>query len=262
MLVRNMMGLKENHKDRCEAWGLDADRIPKHVAIIMDGNGRWAKERGESRVFGHMNGIDSVRSSVEAALELGVGCLTLYAFSTENWSRPVEEVNALMDLLVETLVTEVTELADKGVRLRTIGDIGALPESCQLHLRKAEESTAHQGRLNLILALSYSSKWEMAEAVKSIIKEGRSADEITTDVISSHLTTREFPDPELMIRTSGEHRISNFLLWQMAYTEFHFTPVLWPDFGKEAFIGAIRDFQNRERRFGGLLDTNHNVEAK
>lgn len=247
---------------RCETWGLDPHRIPKHVAIIMDGNGRWAKERGESRVFGHINGIDSVRSSVEAALELGVKHLTLYAFSTENWSRPAEEVNALMDLLVNTLVTEVEELADKGVRLRTIGDTDALPESCQVQLKKAEESTAHQQSLDLILALSYSSKWEMLEAVRSIVASGIAPDAITEEVISQHLTTRDMPDPELMIRTSGEHRISNFLLWQMAYTEFYFTPVLWPDFGKEAFIGAIRDFQNRERRFGGLLDTNHNVETK
>lgn len=247
---------------RCEAWGLDPHRIPNHVAIIMDGNGRWAKERGESRVFGHINGIDSVRSSVEAALELGVKHLTLYAFSTENWSRPADEVNALMDLLVNTLVTEVEELADKGVRLRTIGDTDALPESCQVQLKKAEESTAHQQSLDLILALSYSSKWEMLEAVRSIVASGIAPDAITEEVISQHLTTRDMPDPELMIRTSGEHRISNFLLWQMAYTEFYFTPVLWPDFGKDEFIGAIRDFQNRERRFGGLLDTNHNVETK
>jgi len=228
----------------------------------MDGNGRWAKERGESRVFGHINGIDSVRLSVESALELGVKHLTLYAFSTENWNRPKEEVDALMDLLVDTLVKEVSELSNKGVRLRTIGDTAALPDSCQAQLKKAAESTSHQNQLELILALSYSSKWEMVEAVKSIIASGRKAEDVTAEVIADHLTTKDVPDPELMIRTSGEHRISNFLLWQMAYTEFHFSSVLWPDFGKEEFIGAIRDYQNRERRFGGVLDTNHNVQTK
>lgn len=257
-----MMGSIADHQERCEAWGLDSARIPQHVAIIMDGNGRWAKERGESRVFGHVNGIDSVRSSVEAALELGIKHLTLYAFSTENWNRPKEEVNALMDLLVETLVKEVSELADKGVKLRTIGHTAALPESCQVQLQKAAERTSHLDQLELILALSYSSRWEMVEAVKSMMNSGVKAHEVTADLISEHLTTQGVPDPELMIRTSGEHRISNFLLWQMAYTEFHFSPVLWPDFGKEEFIGAIRDYQNRERRFGGLLDTNHNVETK
>lgn len=257
-----MMAVPSKQIERCEAWGLDPQRIPKHVAIIMDGNGRWAKERGESRVFGHMNGIDSVRASVEGALELGVKHLTLYAFSTENWSRPVEEVNALMDLLVDTLIKEVKALADKGVRLSTIGDTGALPESCQTQLKLAAEQTAHQKNLELTLALSYSSKWEMVEAVKAIMASGIAPEAVDAQVISDHLTTRDLPDPELMIRTSGEHRISNFLLWQMAYTEFHFSPVLWPDFGKEEFIGAIRDFQNRERRFGGLLDTNHNVDSK
>lgn len=257
-----MMAARSEQLERCEAWGLDPQRIPKHVAIIMDGNGRWAKERGESRVFGHMNGIDSVRAAVEGALELGVKHLTLYAFSTENWSRPVEEVNALMDLLVDTLIKEIEALADKGVRLRTIGDTAALPESCQAQLKLAEEQTAHQENLDLILALSYSSKWEMVEAVKAIMASGLTPEKLDAQVISDHLTTRHLPDPELMIRTSGEHRISNFLLWQMAYTEFYFSPVLWPDFGKEEFVGAIRDFQNRERRFGGLMDTNHNVESK
>ena len=257
-----MKAVQNEQSERCAAWGLDPHRIPKHVAIIMDGNGRWAKERGESRVFGHMNGIDSVRASVEAALELGVKHLTLYAFSTENWSRPVEEVNALMDLLVETLIKEVESLADKGVRLRTIGDTGALPASCQAQLKLAAEQTAHQQNLELILALSYSSKWEMVEAVKTLMTSGIQPEEVDAQVISDHLTTRDLPDPELMIRTSGEHRISNFLLWQMAYTEFYFSPVLWPDFGKEEFVGAIHDFQNRKRRFGGLLDTNHNVESK
>tara|TARA_B100000497_G_C7625432_1_gene375851 strand:+ start:362 stop:1126 length:765 start_codon:yes stop_codon:yes gene_type:complete len=246
----------------CEAQGLDPNRIPGHVAIIMDGNGRWAKERGESRVFGHMHGVDSVRSSVEAAMELGVRHLTLYAFSTENWSRPKEEVEALMNLLVDTLVQEIKQLGEKGVRLRTIGDVAALPENCRVQLREAENVTANNETLDLILALSYSSKWEMVEAIKKLIDAGVSADEVTAEVVSEHLSTEGIPDPELMIRTSGEHRISNFLLWQLAYAEFHFTSTLWPDFGKESFFTAIRDFQNRERRFGGLLDTNHNVTVQ
>ena len=245
-----------------EAQGLDPNRIPGHVAIIMDGNGRWAKERGESRVFGHMHGVDSVRSSVEAAMELGVRHLTLYAFSTENWSRPKEEVEALMNLLVDTLVQEIKQLGEKGVRLRTIGDVAALPENCRAQLREAENVTANNETLDLILALSYSSKWEMVEAIKKLIDAGVSADEVTAEVVSDHLSTEGIPYPELMIRTSGEHRISNFLLWQLAYAEFHFTPTLWPDFGKESFFTAIRDFQNRERRFGGLLDTNHNVTVQ
>lgn len=241
---------------------LDPKRIPCHVAIIMDGNGRWANERGESRVFGHMHGVDSVRSSVEAAMELGIRHLTLYAFSTENWNRPKEEVEALMNLLVDTLVKEVKELGNKGVRLRTIGDVEALPENCQAQLKDAEASTENRDTLDLILALSYSSKWEMVQAIKKMIDAGVTSEEVDAEVVSEHLSTHGIPDPELMIRTSGEHRISNFLLWQLAYAEFHFTPVLWPDFGKDAFFDAIRDFQNRERRFGGLLDTNHNVSLQ
>jgi undecaprenyl diphosphate synthase len=228
----------------------------------MDGNGRWAEERGESRVFGHMHGVEAVRLSVEAAMELGVRHLTLYAFSTENWSRPKEEVEALMNLLVDTLVKEVRELGNKGVRLRTIGDIAALPENCQTQLKEAESATKQNEGLDLILALSYSSKWEMVEAIKQLIDSGISPEEVTAECVSDHLSTKGIPDPELMIRTSGEHRISNFLLWQLAYAEFHFTPTLWPDFKKESFFDAVRDFQNRERRFGGLLDTNHNVTVQ
>jgi undecaprenyl diphosphate synthase len=242
--------------------GLNASRIPRHVAIIMDGNGRWAEERGESRVFGHMHGVEAVRLSVEAAIELGVRHLTLYAFSTENWSRPKEEVEALMNLLVDTLVKEVRELGNKGVRLRTIGDVAALPENCQTQLKEAESATKQNEGLDLILALSYSSKWEMVEAIKQLIDSGISPEEVTAECVSDHLSTKGIPDPELMIRTSGEHRISNFLLWQLAYAEFHFTPTLWPDFKKESFFDAVRDFQNRERRFGGLLDTNHNVTVQ
>ncbi|MBV41653.1 MAG: isoprenyl transferase [Crocinitomicaceae bacterium] len=246
----------------CEAQGLDPGRIPDHVAIIMDGNGRWARERGESRVFGHMHGVDAVRFSVEAAMELGVRYLTLYAFSTENWSRPKEEVEALMNLLVDTLVQEIKELGAKGVRLRTIGDVAALPKNCQDQLQEAEKTTENNETIDLILALSYSSKWEMVQAIKMLIESGYKGDEVTEEVVTKHLSTEGIPDPELMIRTSGEHRISNFLLWQLAYAEFHFTSTLWPDFGKESFFTAIRDFQNRERRFGGLLDTNHNVAAQ
>jgi undecaprenyl diphosphate synthase len=241
---------------------IDIKRLPKHIAIIMDGNGRWAEERGESRVFGHMHGVEAVRLSVEAAMELGVRHLTLYAFSTENWSRPKEEVEALMNLLVDTLVKEVRELGNKGVRLRTIGDIAALPENCQTQLKEAESATKQNEVLDLILALSYSSKWEMVEAIKQLIDSGISPEEVTAECVSDHLSTKGIPDPELMIRTSGEHRISNFLLWQLAYAEFHFTPTLWPDFKKESFFDAVRDFQNRERRFGGLLDTNHNVTVQ
>ena len=260
MLVGDLMNTKQ--REVCESQGLDLNRIPSHVAIIMDGNGRWAEERGESRVFGHMHGVDAVRSSVEAAMELGVRHLTLYAFSTENWSRPKEEVEALMNLLVDTLVKEMKELGNKGVRLRTIGDVGALPKNCQAQLDEAEASTESNESLDLILALSYSSKWEMVQAIKKIIDSGVSSADISAETVSEYLSTRGIPDPELMIRTSGEHRISNFLLWQLAYAEFHFTSTLWPDFGKENFFNAIRDFQNRERRFGGLLDTNHNVTVQ
>lgn len=248
--------------DRCASLGLDPNRIPKHVAIIMDGNGRWAKDRGESRVFGHMHGVDSVRSAIEGAMELGVRYLTLYAFSTENWNRPKEEVDALMNLLVDTLLKEVKELSDKGVRLRTIGDVASLPSSCQEQLALAENSTVNETNLDLILALSYSSKWEMVEAIRKMIASGIRSEEINPEVISENLSTHGIPDPELMIRTSGEHRISNFLLWQMAYTEFHFTSVLWPDFRKENFYEALHDFQHRERRFGGLTDTNHNMQIQ
>lgn len=245
-----------------EKHGLDRSRIPQHVAVIMDGNGRWAAERGESRVFGHIHGTESVRSAVEAALELGVRHLTLYAFSTENWNRPKEEVEALMDLLVSTLVKEVGQLGNQGVRLRTIGDISALPATCQEHLRQAEARTKGQQKLDLILALSYSAKWEIVEAIRSIMQSGKRPEEVDASMVDSFMSTAGLPDPELMIRTSGEHRISNFLLWQLAYTEFYFTPVLWPDFDKNQFYEAVREFQNRERRFGGVLDTNHNVAVK
>jgi len=256
------MSASSDHQVFCESIDLDSKRIPKHVAIIMDGNGRWAKERGEERVFGHINGINSVRSSVEAALRTGVRYLTLYAFSTENWSRPEEEVNALMDLLVSTLVKEVQDLESKGVRLRAIGDLSTLPEACQDQINKSIDSTQHLDTLDLVLALSYSSKWELVEATKKLMKSGVNPDDLEASHIEEHLATSGIPDPELMIRTSGERRISNFLLWQLAYAEFHFTPVLWPDFGQENFYDAVRDYQNRNRRFGGLLDTNHTMSKQ
>lgn len=233
---------------------LDKNKIPKHVAIIMDGNGRWAKQKGEMRIFGHTNGVESVRESLTAAAEIGVKYLTLYAFSTENWNRPKEEVAALMDLLVKAIYDEVEELNEKGVRLETIGNTSILPVSCREALSKAKERTKDNNRITLILALSYSSRWEIAQAVKTMAEESISGkldvETINEDLISSYLSTSNFPDPELLIRTSGENRVSNFLMWQLAYTELYFTETLWPDFKKEHFFKAIKDYQDRERRFG------------
>ncbi len=243
---------KQDRHDLLLATGINPHEMPKHIAIIMDGNGRWAKNRGKNRIFGHLNGVESVRAVVEAALQTGVRYLTLYAFSTENWNRPKEEVAALMDLLVTTLVKETEDLKGKGVCLSTIGDLEALPKDCQVQLKSTAELNPEPHRLDLILALNYSSKWELTEAVKDIIRDGVSEDEVNSEMFESYLKTAGIPDPELMIRTSGEHRISNFMLWQLAYTEFHFTPVLWPDFRREHFLAAIYDFQNRERRFGGV----------
>ena len=243
---------KQDRHDLLLATGINPHEMPKHIAIIMDGNGRWAKNRGKNRIFGHLNGVESVRAVVEAALQTGVRYLTLYAFSTENWNRPKEEVAALMDLLVTTLVKETEDLKGKGVCLSTIGDLEALPKDCQVQLKSTAELNPEPHRLDLILALNYSSKWELTEAVKDIIRDGVSEDEVNSEMFESYLKTAGIPDPDLMIRTSGEHRISNFMLWQLAYTEFHFTPVLWPDFRREHFLAAIYDFQNRERRFGGV----------
>lgn len=233
---------------------LDKNNIPKHVAIIMDGNGRWAKQKGEMRIFGHTNGVESVRESLTAAAEIGVKYLTLYAFSTENWNRPKEEVAALMDLLVKAIYDEVEELNEKGVRLETIGNTSILPVSCREALAKAKDKTKDNNKITLILALSYSSRWEIAQAVKTMAEESISGkldvETINEDLISSYLSTSDFPDPELLIRTSGENRVSNFLMWQLAYTELYFTETLWPDFKKEHFFKAIKDYQDRERRFG------------
>lgn len=233
---------------------LNKDNIPLHVAIVMDGNGRWAKRHGEDRIFGHHEGVNSVREIVEACGEIGVKYLTLYAFSTENWNRPKDEVDALMELLVGTISMETPNLHKKGVRLRVIGDIASLPAICQKELQESMDLTANNTTVTLILALSYSSKWEITDAVKKLASKVEAGQLKATDITSKHITdnlsTAAYPDPELMIRTSGEHRISNFLLWQLAYAEFYFTDVLWPDFRKDDFYKAILSFQNRERRFG------------
>ena len=233
---------------------INRNKVPSHVAIIMDGNGRWARQQGEDRIFGHHEGVNSVREVVEACGEIGIKYLTLYAFSTENWNRPKEEVDALMELLVSTISLETENLHQKGVKLKVIGDIASLPAGCQNELQASMEKTAGNTRVTLVLALSYSSKWEITEAVKKIgqklIDGSITLADINPQMISDHLNTKEFPDPELMIRTSGEHRISNYLLWQLAYAEFYFTDVLWPDFRKEEFYKAIISYQNRERRFG------------
>ena len=231
-----------------------SDKVPKHVAIIMDGNGRWAQQQGELRIFGHTNGVESVRSAITASGEIGVEFLTLYAFSTENWNRPKEEIDALMNLLVQSITQELDSMNEQGVKLETIGDIDNLPNSCQLALKDAIDKTKNNDKLTLILALSYSSRWEITNAITNIalqIEANKlSSNEINEDLISSYLSTSNFPDPELLIRTSGENRISNFLMWQLAYTELFFTDILWPDFDKECFYKAIIDFQKRERRFG------------
>lgn len=233
---------------------IDKSKLPQHVAIIMDGNGRWAKQKGKHRIFGHQNGVASVKEVTEAAAELGIKYLTLYAFSTENWSRPKQEVDALMELLVGTIHQEVPTLNKNKIRLKAIGNLKSLPKNCYSELMDAIEQTSKNDRLTLVLALSYSAKWEIIDSVKQIaekVKNGEiSADNINEEIFSSHLSTKGIPDPELLIRTSGEQRISNFLLWQIAYAELYFTDILWPDFHKEAFLDAILDYQNRERRFG------------
>jgi undecaprenyl diphosphate synthase len=230
------------------------DHVPEHIAIIMDGNGRWAQQKGELRIFGHTSGVESVREALSAAGEIGVKYLTLYAFSTENWSRPKAEVDALMDLLVKSISSEIESLHENEVRLKTIGDISNLPVSCQNALAEAMERTKNNKKVTLILALSYSSRWEITKTIRKMAKEieenNLKSDEINEQLISSYLSTADYPDPELLIRTSGENRISNFLMWQMAYTELFFTDTLWPDFTKESFFEAIVDYQHRERRFG------------
>lgn len=233
---------------------LIAEKLPHHIAIIMDGNGRWAKEQGKDRLFGHYSGVESVRDIVEGCAELQIGYLTLYAFSTENWDRPKDEVTGLMELLVQTIRKEVPTLNKNNIKLHVIGNIKMLPEFAQKELAEACEETATNSGLNLVMALSYSSRWEIVNAVKKIgeeIKNGSlDPDQVNDDVFKQHLCTASFPDPELMIRTSGEYRISNFLLYQLAYSELYFSTVLWPDFRKENLYDALLDYQNRERRFG------------
>jgi undecaprenyl diphosphate synthase len=229
------------------------DKLPEHIAVIMDGNGRWAKKKGNSRIFGHKNGVTAVRETVEAAAELGVKVLTLYAFSTENWNRPKMEVDALMSLLMSSLHDETSTLLKNNISLAAIGDISRLSNRVAGPLKTAIEKTSHNTGLKLILALNYSGRWEIVDAVNRIKVDaaaGKLNTEITPELFSNYLNTKNMPDPELLIRTSGEYRISNFLLWQIAYTELYFTPTLWPDFRKEDFYKAIVDFQKRERRFG------------
>ena len=229
---------------------IDRNNLPKHIAITMDGNGRWAKQQGKLRVFGHKNGVKAVRDTVEAAAEIGIEYLTLYAFSTENWNRPDSEVNALMTLLVSAINKETQTLMENNIKLSTIGDTESLPAKAKKELLQAIDKTKNNSRMTLILALSYSSRWEIINAVKNIISDNVNASEITEDLFQQYLTTKSVPDPELLIRTSGEHRISNFLLWQVAYSELYFTDTLWPDFRKEDLEKAILDYQSRERRFG------------
>jgi undecaprenyl diphosphate synthase len=236
---------------------IDIHNLPEHVAVIMDGNGRWAKKKGAARIFGHRNAIEAVRQVIEGAGEIGVKFLTLYAFSTENWGRPKEEVDALMELLVNTLQKEIASLHKNKVKLRTIGDINQLPKDCRENLREATEATKNNTGLTLLIALNYSGRWEILKAVNELatkVKEGAiEVSEINDELFSQHLETKDVPDPALLIRTSGEMRISNFLLWQIAYTELYITPKLWPDFRKEDLYEAICEYQKRERRFGKVL---------
>lgn len=233
---------------------IDKNRVPRHIAVIMDGNGRWAKEKGEERLFGHANGVSSVKAVTEGCAELGVDYLTLYTFSKENWNRPEDEVNGLMSLLVSTIKEQVDDLNKNNVRFGVIGDLDNMPEKPRKELEYAIARLADNTGLHLILALNYSSRWEIQHAVKTIandIKQNKlNPEDINEELIQQHLTTKHIPDPELMIRTGGERRISNFLLYQLAYAELYFTETLWPDFSKEHLFNAVIDFQQRERRFG------------
>ncbi|MCH5328850.1 MAG: isoprenyl transferase [Coprobacter sp.] len=237
---------------------IDKSRLPRHIAIIMDGNGRWAKEKGRERTYGHQYGAEAVRMVTEASVETGIEYLTLYAFSTENWNRPDEEVDALMALMVMSIENETPTLMKHNVRLQAIGDLSRMPAEVKAKLDQCIGVTSQNTGLTLVLALSYSTKWEMVEAVKAIARQAVSGslavEEITDRTIDDRLTTAAMPDPDLLIRTGGEMRISNFLLWQAAYAELYFTPEYWPDFGKESFYKAICDYQNRERRFGKISE--------
>ena len=237
---------------------IDLKRLPRHIAIIMDGNGRWAKEKGEDRLFGHYHGVESVRNIVEGCADLGVEYLTLYAFSTENWERPEKEVSGLMDLLVDTIRKEVDTLNKNNIRLHVIGNLQMLPPFANSEMQAALYMTRNNTGMNLVMALSYSSRWELVNAVKNIALDAQAgildANNITSETLENYLCTRNIPDPELMIRTSGDFRVSNFLLYQLAYTELYFTETRWPDFRKENLYEAILDFQSRERRFGKISE--------
>jgi len=224
--------------------------IPTHIAIIMDGNGRWAEEHGKERIYGHQNGVEAVRSAIEGAGEIGVKFLTLYAFSTENWHRPQEEIDALMGLLVKAIQNELDNLMRNQVRLQAIGNIACLPQECQIELQDAIEKTKNNTGLTVVLALSYSGRWEIVNAVKEIMKQHIPENEISESSFSHFLNTAQIPDPDILIRTGRECRISNFLLWQIAYTELFFPSILWPDFRKEQLFEIITQYQNRQRRFG------------
>lgn len=234
------------------------NNLPQHIAVIMDGNGRWAKRQGAKRIFGHRNAIEAVRQTAEASAELGIKYLTLYAFSTENWKRPRAEVSGLMELLVSTIKNETSTLTKNNIRLLSIGDTSSLPRNCQWELEESKELTKNNDGLKLILALSYSGRWEIIQAIKHLLKDVKNGtletEDITNEVFSNYLCTKNIPDPELLIRTSGELRISNFLLWQIAYTELYITEILWPDFRKENLYEAIVAYQKRERRFGKVIE--------
>ncbi len=238
---------------------IDKSRVPQHVAIIMDGNGRWAMKQQHERIFGHQNAFTAVRQAVEAAVQTGVKYLTLYTFSTENWNRPEAEVAGLMELLIKAVQEETKTLMDNNVRLSMIGDLQRIPERSRTMLEQCMAQTAGNTAMTLILALSYSSRWEIAEALKKVVQSGLKPEEITEETLRGYLTTREYPDPDLLIRTGGEVRVSNFLLWQMAYTEFYFSEQLWPDFRHEDFYAAVAEYQSRQRRFG---KTGAQVEEK
>ena len=251
--VPSQQGLMASLKEQ-----IDLQKLPRHIAIIMDGNGRWAREKGQDRLYGHRQGVESVRDIVEGCAELGIQYLTLYAFSTENWDRPEYEVTGLMELLVETIRKEVKTLNKNRIRLHVIGDMSMLPEYAQNELKEALDMTSHNSGMNLVMALSYSSRWEIIETVKKIsrdAKEGKlDPEKISQETFQQYLTTATFPDPELLIRTGGEYRVSNFLLYQIAYAELYFTWLRWPDFRKENLYEAILDYQGRERRFGKTSD--------
>jgi len=233
---------------------IDPAKIPNHIAIIMDGNGRWAKKLGHIRIFGHRQGVKTVKNVVETAAELGVKYLTLYAFSTENWSRPKAEVNALMELLVDSIRKETPSLMENSIKLEAIGDLENLPGNCNKTLSETIQTTANNSRMTLVLALNYSARWDLTQAMRKLASDAVNGtinpDSITENNIRNNLSTASYPDPDLLIRTSGEYRISNFLLWEIAYSEIHITPVLWPDFATKDFHSAIIDYQKRERRFG------------